>query len=115
MKMIVKVAENDILQNTINDATTRKPRPIPTPAAFWSRYWNARVPSHKEQYRYDEKKHMTKDTYSHLNKAGVNENLRDYNENVDIRIVARAQHSSSSIVPVSIALLMSTRLLSSFL
>ena len=115
MKMIVKVAENDILQNTINDATTRKPRPIPTPAAFWSRYWNARVPSHKEQYRYDEKKHMTKDTYSHPNKAGVNENLRDYNENVDIRIVASAQHSSSSIVPVSIALLMSTRLLSSFL
>ena len=37
MRMVVKVAENSVQDNIIPDSTTRKPRPIPTPAAFWSK------------------------------------------------------------------------------
>ena len=52
MRMVVKVAENGVQDNLIPDSTTRKPRPIPTPAAFWSKYWVSRVPDAKEQYRH---------------------------------------------------------------
>ena len=52
------------IDNTIRDATTRKPKPIPTPAAFWSKYWNAKVPTHKEHYKYERNYHQTQqDTY----------------------------------------------------
>ena len=54
MRMVVKVAENSVQDNLIPDSTTRKPRPIPTPAAFWSKYWVSRVPDAKEQYRYQD-------------------------------------------------------------
>ena len=52
MRMVVKVAENSVQDNIIPDSTTRKPRPIPTPAAFWSKYWVSRVPDAKEQYKH---------------------------------------------------------------
>ena len=52
MRMVVKVAENSVQDNLIPDSTTRKPRPIPTPAAFWSKYWVSRVPDAKEQYKH---------------------------------------------------------------
>ena len=93
MKMIVKVAESEFMQNSINDVTTVKPKPIPTPAAFWSKYWNAKVPSHKEQYKYDKTYYQTmEDTYlGHLNSAGIN---KDRDADVDIQIVASASQSS---------------------
>ena len=103
MKMIVKVAENDMIDNTISDTTTRKPRPIPTPAAFWSKYWNAKVPTHKEHYKYERNYHQTQqDTYF----SQYNERDSSQEENVDIRIIASA-YSSSSIVIQSMVLVMS--------
>jgi len=99
MKMIVKVAESEFMQNSINDVTTVKPKPIPTPAAFWSKYWNAKVPSHKEQYKYDKTYYQTmEDTYlGHLNSAGINkDSLVSRDADVDIQIVASASHSSAS-------------------
>ena len=55
MKMIVKVADDaNISDNIIEDSTTLKPRPIPTPAAFWSDYWRSgKVPSAGERYSHE--------------------------------------------------------------
>ena len=60
MKMIVRVADDaSISENIIEDSTTIKPRPIPTPAAFWSKYWrSAKIPGQEEQYSlYTEARH----------------------------------------------------------
>ena len=55
MKMVVRVADDaNILDNVIQDSrtTTVKPRPIPTPAAFWSKYWrSAHIPRMEDRYR----------------------------------------------------------------
>ena len=83
MKMIIKVAESEASQNAILDVTTRKPKPIPTPAAFWSRYWNARVPSEGETYRHEvDYQQSREDTY-----------FGQRDETVDIRIVSTTNTS----------------------
>ena len=101
MKMIVKVADN----NFIEDSTTQKPKPIPTPAAFWSQYWNSRVPGQQEKYHYGRQYHQSQeDTY-----------FRQQARDVDIRISSRTSSSStsssSSVLLQSIGLLLSTVLL----
>ena len=55
MKMIVRVADDaNISENIIEDSTTTKPRPIPTPAAFWSKYWrSAKIPGQEERYSHE--------------------------------------------------------------
>ena len=87
MKMIFKVAESEASQNAILDMTTRKPKPIPTPAAFWSRYWNAKVPSEGETYRHETVNYQQsrEDTY-----------FGQRDRTVDIRIVTTSNTSSSS-------------------
>ena len=84
MKMIIKVAESEAAQNAILDVTTRKPKPIPTPAAFWSRYWNAKVPSEEETYRHEAVNYQQsrEDTY-----------FGQRDETVDIRIVSTTNTS----------------------
>ena len=86
MKMIIKVAESEAAQNAILDITTRKPKPIPTPAAFWSRYWNAKVPSEEETYRHEVNYQQSReDTY-----------FGQRDKTVDIRIVSTTNTSSTS-------------------
>ena len=55
MKMVVRVADDtNILDNVIEDSTTVKPRPIPTPAAFWSKYWrSAHIPGLEDRYSHE--------------------------------------------------------------
>ena len=60
MKMIFRVTENKAAaagllsaEKDLEDSGVTQPTPpklIPTPAAFWSKYWNARVPDTKENY-----------------------------------------------------------------
>merc|ERR1711937_35605 len=90
MKMIIKVAESEATQNAILDVTTRKPKPIPTPAAFWSRYWNAKVPSEEEEYS-----HQEEDKY-----------LVERDPTVDIKIMSSRSKSSCSLPTISLGLLL---------
>merc|ERR1711937_780580 len=90
MKMIFKVAESEATQNAILDVTTRKPKPIPTPAAFWSRYWNAKVPSEEEEYN-----HQEEDKY-----------LIERDPTVDIKIMSSRSKSSCSLPTISLGLLL---------
>ena len=96
MKMIFKVAESEASQNAILDMTTRKPKPIPTPAAFWSRYWNAKVPSEEETYSHETVNYQQtrEDTY-----------FGQRDETVDIRIVSRANTSTTSQASLCLLLL----------
>jgi len=69
MKMIVRVADDaSISENIIEDSTTMKPRPIPTPAAFWSKYWrSAKIPGQEEKYsHYRERSRARPVNVSHL-------------------------------------------------
>ena len=85
MKMIFKVAESEISQNAILDVTTRKPKPIPTPAAFWSRYWQAKVPSHQETYSHQQNFQQSEaDTY-----------FSPRDQTMDISIISSSSSSAS--------------------
>ena len=120
MKMIFKVAESKEVKET-KESTTNLP--IPTPAAFWSKYWNARVPSQNENYVYDKPsrhyQQTKEDTYFGPYSSDIHDQhshyLEEYeqtmlDESVDIRIVASA-YSLSSSVTSSLILLLSTVLL----
>ena len=96
MKMIFKVAESEASQNAILDVTTRKPKPIPTPAAFWSRYWNSKVPSEGETYSHEVNYQQSReDTY-----------FGQRDQTVDIRIVSTTNTSSTSSTSQSSVLLL---------
>ena len=74
MKMMVRVAD-DVLNNVIKDSTTVKPRPIPTPAAFWSKYWrSAQSPRPEDRYSheaiYRERSRARPVNVSHLRSGG---------------------------------------------
>ncbi|XP_023343456.1 ephrin-B1 [Eurytemora carolleeae] len=92
MKMIFRVAEN---RKTEETSPTPKPRQIPTPAAFWSKYWDSRVPGEEENYIHTRSFHQTaEDTYF------KDENLiyhpRRMDKSVDITITASALSSGST-------------------
>merc|ERR1712026_189020 len=97
MKMIIKVAESEASQNAILDVTTRNPKPIPTPAAFWSRYWNAKVPNKEDTYRHGTVNYQQsrEDTY-----------FGERDETVDIRIVSTTNTNTSNISQSSVMLLL---------
>jgi len=53
MKMAFRVADNKEEGEDMDHASSSTIAPIPTPAAFWSKYWqNARVPDSRENYIY---------------------------------------------------------------
>ena len=110
MKMIVKVAENKVAE----EATTWRPKPIPTPAAFWSQYWNSRVPSTKEKYHYsDSDRVRTAEGKYHYGKQYQQTRAETYfsqqSQDVEIRIAART--SSSSVLVHSVGLFLSSALM----
>ena len=105
MKMIIKVAESEASQNAILDVTTRKPKPIPTPAAFWSRYWNAKVPSKGETYRHETVNYQ---------QSGEDTYFGQRDETVDIRIVTTTNTSNTSQSSVLLLLLSIVALYTSF-
>ena len=123
MKMVFKMAENEVVAENKESTTTL---PIPTPAAFWSKYWNAQVPSQNENYVYDKPsrhyQQTKEDTYFRQYNSDIHEYQNNYlhgyeqrllDESVDIRIVASA-YSSSSLVTESVLLVLSTVLLLCF-
>jgi len=123
MKMVFKMAENEVIAENKESTTTL---PIPTPAAFWSKYWNAQVPSQNENYVYDKPsrhyQQTKEDTYFRQYNSDIHEYQNNYlhgyeqrllDESVDIRIVASA-YSSSSLVTESVLLVLSTVLLLCF-
>jgi len=123
MRMVFKVAENE---DAVNNREITTNRPIPTPAAFWSKYWNAKVPSQNENYVYDKPsrhyQQTKEDTYFGQYNSDIHEYQNNYlhgygqrllDESVDIRIVASA-YSSSSFVTKSFLLILSTMVLLCF-
>ena len=123
MKMIFKVAANEAAEKSLESTTNL---PIPTPAAFWSKYWDAKVPSQNSNYVYDKPsrhyQQTKEDTYFRQYTSDIHEyrnnNLREYeqrllDESVDIRIVASA-YSSSTFLTSPLLLVLSSLVLSSF-
>merc|ERR1712130_543090 len=123
MKMIFKVAANEATEKS-KESTTNLP--IPTPAAFWSKYWDAKVPSQNSNYVYEKPSRHYQQTkedtyfrqYSSDTMERQNYNLQEYeqrllDESVDIRIVASA-YSSSTFSTSSLLMVLSTLVLSSF-
>ena len=92
MKMVFRVAEN---RDTAElSSTPSTPKMIPTPAAFWSKYWNARVPDTKDNY-------VHAPTYPQSSRDTYMEQLvyhpRRLDNSVDITITASALSSSPNI------------------
>jgi len=123
MKMIFKVAANEATEKS-RESTTNLP--IPTPAAFWSKYWDAKIPSQNSNYVYEKPsrhyQQTKEDTYFRQYNSDTmerqNYNLQEYeqrllDESVDIRIVASA-YSSSTFSTSSLLTVLSTLVLSSF-
>jgi len=48
MKMIFRVAENPLEENAVNHNVQNNPA-----SAFWSKYWNSRVPDYRDSYTRD--------------------------------------------------------------
>ena len=137
MKMVFKVADNK-LEGLDIVSSTQLPIPIPTPAAFWSKYWqNARVPDKRENYIY-QRNHLqdmrdsqntiegSSDVYVYRANIGRSDSNRDsvmyrslmprarsVDESVDIIITSstdRRISSGSSALSASISLLISLAL-----
>ena len=81
MKMIFKVAESEI---SVKEVTTVRPRPIPTPAAFWSRYSNSVVPGREETYSLQQNVHQ----------SGADTYFGQEEDRLDLRLVSRTSKSS---------------------
>jgi len=113
MKMIFKVAENTDSETVMESVTQN---PIPSPAAFWSKFRTAKAPGRNENYVSENPnpafQQSQRDTYF---SDGSNK-MYDYrsmlDESVDISITGRAFSSASSST-VSLVFLVSTVLLSS--
>merc|ERR1712050_746533 len=113
MKMIFKVAENTDSETVMESVTQN---PIPSPAAFWSKFRTAKAPGRNENYVSENPnpafQQSQRDTYF---SDGSNK-MYDYrsmlDESVDISITGRAFSSASSST-VSLVFLVSTVLLAS--
>jgi len=113
MKMIFKVAENTDSEKVMESVTQN---PIPSPAAFWSKFRTAKAPGRNENYVSENPnpafQQSQRDTYF---SDGSNK-MYDYrsmlDESVDISITGRAFSSASSST-VSLVFLVSTVLLAS--
>ena len=81
MKMIFKVAESE---SSVKEVTTVRPRPIPTPAAFWSRYSNSVVPGREETYSLQQDLHQ----------SGADTYFGQEEDRLDLRLVSRTSKSS---------------------
>ena len=112
MKMIFKVAENEDSEKVLESATQN---PIPSPAAFWSKFRTAKAPGRNENYVSEnpnpEYQQSQRDTYfsDSSNKMYGYRSMLD--ESVDISITGRA-YSSATSTPVSLVILISTVFLS---
>ena len=93
MRMIFRVAEVEKEETP----STTMPTNIPTPAAFWSKYWNARVPDITDNYIHDANtfQQTSRDTYMEHGGAVYHPRRRD--QSVDIQITASALSSASSL------------------
>ena len=94
MRMVFRVAEREEEETTV--ASRRK---VPTPPAYWSRYWNSLVPGRREEYATSLQPsslqfHQSgRETY-----FGGEQGLRD--ASVDIRITGRAASQGAAAGPL---------------
>merc|ERR1711936_1006991 len=108
MRMVFKVAENDDNDKVFDSATQN---PIPSPAAFWSKFRTAKAPGRHENYVSEnpnpEYQQSQRDTYfsDGSNKMYGYRSVLD--ESVDISITGRA-YSSATSISVSLVTLVST-------
>jgi len=92
MRMVFRVAERE--EEEVRETS---PSPVPTPAAYWSRYWNSLVPGSREEYVHSKQasslefQQSSRETYFGHEVAGAR---RD--RTVDIRITGRISSSSSN-------------------
>jgi len=103
MRMVFRVAHREDQEEAVKMTS---PSPVPIPAAYWSKYWNSRVPSQKDNYVYSpnsrhsslQYQQNSRDTYfghegrHHL---GIKDN------SVDIRITGRTFSSNSFSLSIS--------------
>ena len=90
MRMIFRVAERE--EEEVRETS---PSPVPTPAAYWSRYWNSLVPGSREEYVHSEQpsslefQQSSRETYfGHESRRGSRDRT------VDIRITGRSSSSN---------------------
>jgi len=92
MRMVFRVAERE--EEEVRETS---PSPVPTPAAYWSRYWNSLVPGSREEYVHSKQasslefQQSSRETYFGHEVVGAR---RD--RTVDIRITGRSSSSSSN-------------------
>ena len=96
MKMIFRVAENAVQQ-----AEETSTQPDSTPTAFWSKYWNARIPGRQENYIHDtvpvfSQPTRRRDSHMRPTSEKVVYLPSNLDESVDIRITASALSSGMS-------------------
>lgn len=109
MKMIFRVAENSRPEET---SSTPRLRQIPTPAAFWSKYWNSRVPDSADNYIHEETfQQSSSDTYLTEDQSILYQPRR-IDKSVDITITASALSSSSSSLAGAVHILLALAALS---
>jgi len=113
MKMKFRVAEN--IKEDHDTSTTDSP--VPTPAAFWSKYWKTHVPGQQENYKVNQEEsamlyqQSSRDTYFRQQRnSQYHQPLLD--ESVDIRITARSFKSSCDTVTYSYLIFTITSILS---
>ena len=93
MRMVFRVAERE--EEKIDETS---PSPVPTPAAYWSRYWNSLVPGSREQYVHSEQpsslefQQSSRETYFGQESRRQVGARRD--RTVDIQITGRTSSSS---------------------
>ena len=120
MKMIFRVAENAAKE----EATSEPPTPAPAitavetaQTAFWSKYWNARVPGHEENYIHDaaaaavptfpqtdssNRRRINPFSDSISREGKIVYLPREVDESVDITITASALSSGNSQISTSV-------------
>merc|ERR1711997_79724 len=87
MRMIFRVAERE--EEEVRETS---PSPVPTPAAYWSRYWNSLVPGSREEYVHSEQPSSLEFQQSSRETYFGQESRRD--RTVDIQITGRTSSSS---------------------
>ena len=108
MKMIFKVAENDDNKKVMESSSLK---PIPSPAAFWSKFRTAKAAAGRNENHVSENpsteyQQSQSDTYFSDNSNKMYGYRSMLDESVDISITGRAYTSSSLMLASSLSLLL---------